>query len=334
MPPSNRQRALGRLSSLVRGGARSAARVALGRSGSFTEPESGSAGGLLQETFVRRLERLNLMTRGRVSEGVGGEHRSRRHASSAEFSDFRRYVPGDDFRRIDWNAYARLDGIFLKLTEAKVEVPVHLLLDCSQSMNWGLPNKLAYARRLAAAIGYLALAQFDAVSGAGFSDQLYARFPTVRGKNQATRLLSYLDAAPIGQQSRLERSMLEYCETAARGGIAFVLSDLISDDSWQTGVVHLLRHGTDVVVVQIVSPQELHPMLDGEVELIDAESGDVVELVVGDEARRTYETRAQEWCDSVERFCHQSEVGHLLLETTVELEEIFLNRMRQRRIVR
>jgi uncharacterized protein (DUF58 family) len=309
-------------------------RVARGRASTSSDLDTTAAGGLLQESFVRRLERLSLMTRGLVSIGVAGEHRSRRHASSAEFSDFRRYVPGDDFRRIDWNAYARLDGIFLKLTEAKVEVPVHLLLDCSPSMNWGTPNKLAYARRLAAAIGYLALAQFDAVSGAGFADELYPRFPTVRGKNQATRLLSYLDAAPIGQQSKVERSMAEYCESAPRGGVAFLISDLLSDDSWQAGVLHLLRHGTDVVVVQIVSPQELHPVLDGEIELIDAESGDVVELVVGDEARHTYEARAEEWCESVEAFCHRSEVGHLLLDTTVGLEEIFLNRMRQRRIVR
>jgi uncharacterized protein (DUF58 family) len=201
-------------------------------------------------------------------------------------------------------------------------------------MNWGSPNKLAFARRLAAAIGYLALAQFDAVSGAGFSDHLYERFPAVRGKNQAMRLLSYLDAAPVGQQSRIEWSLAEYGDVASRGGVAFLISDLISDDNWQSGVRHLLRHGTDVVVIQVVSPQELNPSLDGEIELIDAESGDIVELVVGDEARRTYEARTSEWCASVEEFCHRSEIGYLLLDTTVELEEIFLNRMRLRRIVR
>ena len=212
----------------MRGGAQSAARVARARLLVSQDAEADAAGGLLRESFVRRLERLSLLTRGLVSEGVAGEHRSRRHASSPEVSDFRRYVPGDDYRRIDWNAYARLDGIFLKLTEAKVEVPVHLLLDCSPSMNWGTPNKLAYARRLAAAIGYLALAQLDAVSGAGFAGELYPRFPTVRGKNQATRLLTYLDAAPIGQDSKIERSMAEYAESAPHAGIAFLISDLLS----------------------------------------------------------------------------------------------------------
>jgi hypothetical protein len=121
---------------------------------------------------------------------------------------------------------------------------------------------------------------------------------------------------------------------APRGGVAFLISDFLSDDSWQSGVLHLRRHGTDVVVIHVVAPQELHPPLDGEIELIDSETGDVVELVVGDEARRTYEARAAEWCTGIEDYCQRSEIGHLLLDTTVELEEIFLDRMRRRRIVR
>jgi len=275
-----------------------------------------------------------LLTRGLVTQGLAGEHRSRRHAGSAEFADYRRYVPGDDFRRIDWNAYARLDGLFVKQTEARVEVPVHLILDCSQSMNWGTPNKLGFSRRLAAAIGYLALARFDAVSAVCIADGIKDRFPLVRGKAQVLRLLAFLDQTTMGQYSRIERSLAEYCEGTSRGGIAFLISDLLSEDDWQAGVIRLLKHGMDVVVVHVLAPRELHPMLDGEVELLDAETGDLVELVVGEDARRTYETRARDWCDEVGAFCARSEVGHLRLDTTVELEEIFLDQMRRQRVVR
>ncbi len=298
MAPSSRFARLASFGSILTTGARHARRAV--RSEPHATDDAVSAGSLLQESFVRRLERLNLLSRGLMAQGVAGEHRSRRHAGSAEFSDYRRYVPGDDFRRIDWNAYARLDGLFLKLTEAKVEMPVHLLLDCSESMNWGSPNKLGFARRLAAAIGYLALARFDAVAGASFSDELYERFPLVRGKGQTMRLLSVLDHAPVGGVTRLERSMVQYCANATRGGIAFLISDLVSEDDWQAGIVQLLRQGIDVVVVHVLAPQELEPTVDGEVELVDAESGDVVELVVGEAARRTYAARAREWCDAVE----------------------------------
>jgi uncharacterized protein (DUF58 family) len=283
---------------------------------------------------VRRLEQLSLQTRGFVAEGLAGDHRSRRHASSPEFADFRRYVPGDDFRRIDWNAYARLGGLFLKLTEAKEDLTVHLLVDCSRSMNWGSPNKLSFARHLAAAIGYLALAHLDAVTGAGFADTLYDRFPVTRGKQQAQRWLAYLDQAPVGYETRLDLAIAAYCNGARRSGVAFLISDLLTEDDWQAGLVRLLRAGLEVVVVHVLSPAELNPPFDGEIELLDSETGDVVELVVGDEARRAFARRTQEWCDAVEAFCLRSEIGYVRLDTTMALEEIFLNLFRQRRVVR
>jgi hypothetical protein len=146
--------------------------------------------------------------------------------------------------------------------------------------------------------------------------------------------LAHLDATPIGHQSFIARSLSQYCEVVPRGGVAFLISDLLSEDDWQSGVMQLLKHGTDVVVIHVVAPQELHPLVDGEIELIDAESGEVVELVIGDEARLAYENRATDWADAVEAFCQRSQIGHMLLDTTVELEEIFLNRMRRRRMVR
>jgi len=296
--------------------------------------ESGTTADVLGESFIRRLERLNLMTRGLVLQGLAGEHRSRRHASSTEFADFRKYVPGDDIRRIDWNALARLDALFLKQTEAKEDVTVHLLLDCSQSMDWGKPSKLAFARRLAAALGFLALARFDAVTAACFSDTLHDRFPVARGRGQIFRLLSYLDQTRAGGMTRFREAMERYCTGTVGGGIAFVISDLFSEDDWQDGIARLLREGMDVVVMQILAPQEVHPEVDGELELLDSETGDVVEIIVGNEARRAYEQRVQEWCTSVAEFCQRSEIGYLCLESDVPLEEVFLNRMRLRRIVR
>jgi len=199
-----------------------------------TEPPE-DASELLQQSFLHRLERLNLMTRGVVAQGLAGEHRSRRRASSVEFADFRKYVPGDDFRQIDWNAFARLDGLFLRQTEAKEDMTVHLLVDCSESMNWGQPSKLGFARRLAAALGFMALSRFDSVTAACFAGSLSARLPLVRGKAQILRLLTYLDRAEVGGVTHLERAVREYCAGPVRGGVAFLISDLLSEDDWQRG---------------------------------------------------------------------------------------------------
>ncbi|MGH2459800.1 MAG: DUF58 domain-containing protein [Chloroflexota bacterium] len=335
MPVPDRPSVLDSVRAIFRRGGGRARRIVRGPSYlAAGGDETDLAGSLLAESFIHRLERLNLLTRGLVIQGLAGEHRSRRHATSTEFADFRKYVPGDDFRRIDWNAFARLDGLFMKQTEAKEDVTVHLLVDCSQSMNWGAPNKLGFARRLAAAIGFLALARFDAVTAVGFSDALYDRFPLVRGRGQISRLLSYLDQTPIGGVTHLQRAMDAYCAGPVHGGIAFLISDLLSGDDWEAGVVRLIREGMDVVVVHVLAPQEMRPTVDGDLELFDSETGDVVEIVVGNEARHAYEQRVQDWCASVAGFCHRSEVGYLALESSVPLEDIFLSRMRLRRIVR
>jgi len=330
---SKRRSPFAPLQSILSAGA-SRARQVIGAPRATTALGAASAESLMSASFVRRLERLSLLTRGVIAEGVAGDHRSRRYAASAEFADFRHYVHGDDFRRIDWNAYARFDGLFLKLTEAKEDIAVHLLVDSSQSMHWGNPDKLGFARRLAAAIGYLSLSRYDGVTGACFAEKMYDRIPHLRGRAHSMRLLSYLDTAPIGSATRLERAMAEYCSGAPRRGVAFLISDLMTEDDWQKAVLRLIRERMEVVVVHVLAPQELHPDLEGEVELIDSETGDVVEMVVGEPGRRSYEQRVQKWCDDVEDFCHRSEVGYLCLDTSLELEEIFLNRMRRRRVVR
>ena len=315
-------------------GSRRARRLVQDSTRSYRDGERPEdANDLLHESFLHRLERLNLMTRGVVAQGLAGEHRSRRRASSVEFADFRKYVPGDDFRQIDWNAFARLDGLFLRQTEAKEDMTVHLLVDCSESMNWGQPNKLSFARRLAAALGFMALARFDSVTAACFADSLYARMPLIRGKAQILRLLTYLDQADVGGITHLERAVREYCAGPIRGGVAFVISDLLSEDDWQRAVARLLAEGIEVQIIHVLAPQELQPAVDGEIELFDSETGDVVEMVVGDEARRAYERRVEDWCSSIRDFCHRSEVGYLRLDSGLSLEEIFLNQLRHRRIV-
>src|SRR6476646_9925340 len=118
----------------------------------------------LDEAFLRRLERLSLRSRRSFTHGIAGEHPSIRRGASPEFADYKPYSQGDDFRRVDWNIYARMGEMFVRLSEVNIDLAVHLLVDRSRSMDWGEPNKLAYAKRAAAALGYLALAGFDRVT--------------------------------------------------------------------------------------------------------------------------------------------------------------------------
>src|SRR5688572_29111061 len=129
---------------------------------------------LLTPDLLRRLEQFQLLARRRAKSAAKGERRSRARGQSVEFADYRNYVVGDDLRYLDWNLYGRLDRLFLKLYEEERELPVHIFLDCSESMTFGTPSKFDYARQVAAAVGYVALCGFDRVSVS-----LFPEYPVV-----------------------------------------------------------------------------------------------------------------------------------------------------------
>jgi uncharacterized protein (DUF58 family) len=289
---------------------------------------------LLDEGFLRRLERLNLISRRGARANTIGEHQSRRRAASLEFADYRHYVSGDDLRRVDWNVYGRLNSLYLKLTEASENVAVHLLLDTSQSMDWGQPSKLLYGRQLVAALGYLALARFDAVTAAAFSDELHERYPLTRGKNQVLSLLSFLNDLSVGGQTDLDASIATYTATRLEPGIAVLVSDLLSADGQQNAVARLLRAGLDVTVIHLLHSEEIHPTVGGELELVDSETGEIVEITVGQEAVRGYEERLHEWADSLRSAFLAMSVNYVLVDTGTPLESLLLHDLRQRRLVR
>jgi len=145
---------------------------------------------LFDSAFLRKLDRLALLTKRAMAGDMQGERRSPRRGSSVEFADFRPYVAGDDIRQIDWNLYARMDRFYLKLMVAEEELTIHLLVDNTASMDWGEPNKLAYARRAAGAFGYIALSSLDRVTDSiprSPAPQINSRFQSPRGHSQSVR---------------------------------------------------------------------------------------------------------------------------------------------------
>src|SRR5689334_1370201 len=156
-------------------------------------PGTVEEGPLLDSAFLQRLEHLSLRVGRTGTTGFTGEHASRRKAHSVEFADYRDYRPGDDFRLIDWNVYARLGELTLRLTEAAEATTLHLLLDCSSSMAWGVPSKFRTLQRLAAAFGCIALSRYDSVSIGLLRGAEAQCLPRLRGKNETGRYLSVLE---------------------------------------------------------------------------------------------------------------------------------------------
>ena len=244
-----------------------------------------------------------------------------------------RTLPGDDFRRIDWNAYGRFGTLYVKLTEAREQLPVHILLDASRSMAWGEPAKLQYASQIAAALGYVALARYDRLTVTALGEEP-RQLPSVRGRGRFGHLLNFLsDVQPSGAVD-LAASLAAYRVDRRAGGLAILISDLLSPDGYEDGLDKLLQAGLDVIVLQVLSPQELDPAEGGDVELVDAETGEIVEVSLTPRMIGIYRERLDRWCAEAEEICARRGIAYCRVSTDTPLEELLLDQLRRVGILR
>ena len=281
---------------------------------------------MLSDAFLSRLDTLMLAMKGRASGGAGGARRSRQTGSSAEFSDYREYIPGDDIRRIDWNAMARFDKIFLKLFMEEQESAVTVLLDGSGSM----AEKWTAARQAAEAVGYLALTGGDRLRviflqggdpapSAGAGPRLS---PLLSGRQAYARLTQFLDTcAPAGAGSLTQRVLqIE----GLRKGLCFLITDGYEEGGVGTALDNLRYRGQECALIQPLSPFELSPALDGAVKLTDAETGAAVNLLADREALESYRRALEAFLRDIRETCFRRETPYALLDAGKNFEETFI----------
>ena len=284
---------------------------------------TASGAQFFDEAFLRRLEKFMLRSRRSFTHGIAGEHRSIRRGASPEFADYKPYTPGDDFRRVDWNIYARMGEMFVRLSEVDIDLTVHVMLDCSRSMDWGEPNKFWYAKRAAAAFGYLALAGFDRVTVAPFASRAGQTFGPTSGRSRAAGLFQYLRAlTPMDGPTDLAQTLRAYVNTSRRPGYLVLLSDLLSTTDLDAALRVLIERGWQVVVIHVLSPWELAPQLDRDVELVDAETGATLRVRPNAETIAQYEQRFSAWLADVKRYCTRYNVQYVQVSTDMPFEDV------------
>jgi uncharacterized protein (DUF58 family) len=261
-----------------------------------------------------------------------GGRRSKKRGTSVEFADYREYTRGDDLRQIDWNVYGRSDRLFVKLREDEESLTVHLLVDCSKSMDWGRHHKLTYARRLAAALGYAALAGQDIVAAAGFSERLLSPLPAMRGKGQTGRLFAFLNGLQPGGRTDLKAALRAYAAMHRRSGMAVLISDLLNPGGLE-GLTALLDRGFEAVLIHTLDPVETDPEDEGEVELVDRETGQTLRISLDPATVDAYKRRLAEWVEEIEMFCAKRMVRYITASTAMPLEDLIFRQLRARKIV-
>lgn len=284
---------------------------------------------LLDPSFLARLEALQLGTRRRLTGHFAGEHRSVRHGQSVDFADYRQYHPGDDFRRIDYFLYARLDVLNVKLFEAEEDLHLRLLVDTSASMGAG--GKLDCARRVAAALGFVALTRRDPVTVHAFPLERPA--PRFAGRGAAPALFAHLERLEAGGDTPFAAAVSSLLARPGPPGLTVVVSDLLTPD-WDTALGRLPSRGSDVVVVHVLDPEELRPSLAGDVELVDRESGRRVAVSLVPETVEAYRRVVEEWLGRVESRCRHVSAGYVRLLTSDDLEAALLGAWRTAGVLR
>lgn len=282
---------------------------------------------LFSETYLRRLENLALVFRRLAATQTQGERRSSRRGHSVEFADFRPYTLGDDFRRIDWNAYARLEKLFVKLFVEEQEITINLLVDNSPSMDWGEPTKLEYAIRTAASLGYIGLVNLDCVRAQTMysSRRRVSILKPVRGKRSALTLFNYLQSIePAEPEGLTENSIIDPLKQDH--GIVFVFSDLFGDH-WQNLINRLCSQGNAVALIHLLSPDEIEPTLSGDFRLIDRENQAEVEVTADFETLRQYQRIFTAWQSQWQQYCSARDVAYIPVTTTTAIEELMFSKL-------
>ncbi len=289
---------------------------------------------LLDPEFMTRLERLELISRKIFAGKMRGERRSKRRGESVEFADYRNYTAGDDLRFLDWNILARLDRLFLKLFLQEEDLHVSLILDVSRSMDYGDPNKGRYARQVAAAIAYTGLVNYDRVALYPYADGLVTEMAGLRGRNVTQRMLEFIDKQEYQPATDLTLACKQYAIRHPQRGIVLVISDFLDKGGYETGLRYLLGRDLDLYVIQVLAPQEIEPTIVGDLQLRDLEDDDVAEVTVSRALINRYKHNLQAYCSALKEYCTRRGISYLFTSTAVPFDQMVLNYLRHRGLLR
>jgi uncharacterized protein (DUF58 family) len=284
---------------------------------------------LFDDDFQKKLETLAIVSRRVFAGRMRAERRSKKRGSGVEFADHRDYVEGDDFRFVDWNVYQKFGKLLLRLYEEEEDLSIYFLVDCSLSMGFGGARKFDQARRLAAALGYVGLANLDRVGVMGVSDEVVSQLQPTRGKARIFKVFQFLrDLEPSGT-TNLGDALGTFVAQHKRRGLAVLISDLYDPAGFERGINVLRYNRFEPYVVHIVDPADGKPPLRGDVHVYDCETGDEREVTITDALLTRMEAAYRDYLGEIQRFCVKNHVGYFSAEVDAPFEELVLRVFRR-----
>ena len=327
-----------------------------------TIPTPTSAEDLLDSALIARIGRLDLASNRIFAGKLKGERRSKKRGESVEFADHRPYATGDDLRHIDWNIYARLDTLFLKLFMEEEDLSLHIVLDATESTACGEPNKFHFMQQTAMALGYVGLSNLNRVavtaiggtiatdpssspsastpSGTGFqpvtpnSPSPLHTIKDLRGRRRTHDLARFLCSLRPGGTADFGAAAKRIALARRGRGIMIVCSDFFMKEGYETGLRLLAGRGYDLFALQVLSPQEVSPDITGDLRLVDVEDGDRAEVTIAAPLLKKYNAALGSYCAGLREFCSRREINALTVQTDTPVDTLLLDYLRRRGVVR
>jgi uncharacterized protein (DUF58 family) len=285
---------------------------------------------LLEPAFMSRLDQLDVISRKLLAGKLKGERRSKRRGQSVEFADYRNYVVGDDLRFIDWNIYARLDRLFLKLFLEEEDLSLYVLIDTSKSCDYGQPQKALYLKQVAAALGYIGLVNYNRVTLCAFNNGIASETGSMRGRRRVAQMLDFVSKLAPAGPSHLAESCRRFALAHRQKGVCVILSDFFDKGGYENGLRYVAGGRYDLFAVQVLSPQEIDPELQGDLKLKDMEDDDLAEVSITQPLMKKYKTNLNAYCLALKDYITRRGGTYLFTSTAVPFDTLVLNYLRER----
>lgn len=281
---------------------------------------------LTDPAFIRRLDSLYLLARKVLGGSLQADRKSTQKGTGITFADYAEYYHGADYRAIDWRVYGRFESLVIKLFELEEDASVYLLLDSSRSME----SKYLYARKLAAALGYIALKSLDRLSVYGLADSLEPLLETCRGSAKTLRFLRALEnAATFGGDTQFTACTRVFQARHRRRGLVIILSDFFFPEGFEEGLRYLQFHRHDVYCLQIQDDNDTRCRWKGDVDLECVETGRRRRVTVSPAEARRYEQAVADWNRRLRDCCAKSGIGLTATSTDPPFESVIQDMLRR-----
>lgn len=283
---------------------------------------------IISEEFLQQVESLQMLIKNNVAGLFGGNHKSKTFGSSCEFADYRDYIPGDDITKIDWNAYARFDKLYMKLYLDERQLHTRIYIDASRSMGYGKGKKDEQSLKIAATLAYLSICEMDKVSIYIIHDkQIHALITGMSGKEAYINEIGKLNDVAFDGDSFISDAILP--EKVGYGdGLSVIISDFLTDNDYESAIDYLTEKKRDIFCIQVLSAEELNPKARGKMHFFDSENtSKFYRKNINREIANAYKQALNYVTDRIRNYCHARGAEYMLVSANESMSEIFFRKL-------